>query len=201
MKIKYFLAVVFLLSYQSFAQNDSSSLFWGQLGSGMNIVKYSQFGSGGMNFSSSINYETSGNYLAFCYLVEQEFVLFTSPAERIKTYSIMYGRTYNFEFDRLLCLFPIGLLFKVKSQNAITGKVGISYFDYLERKELLSSDGWDHQYASHRITGYGIPIELEWRNSISTYFGFTISAYAFIDKLKNHYGFNYGIYFGKVTNW
>jgi len=188
--------VLFWFSSLIFGQEASNSSMSVQIGSGFSFANFSDNNDGSLCLSGSLNYKINNNNFSIGVFNVIEFILFTRPSEYITSYDIKYGRSINFKMRGLVLPIPLLLIVNRDFKYSLVGKVGLSYIRSLSRTNLLENNSFDSVYASEILTGFGIPIELELREEITSFFGMGLSVYTNINSVKNFTGFNLNVYLG-----
>jgi len=135
----------------------------------------------GLIYQLQLNYEVNNNNFSLSFLHSGKFALF-DPQE--------YIRSFDFSMRGLMFPFPFKLIIKKDFYYSLIGKIGISYNESRVRTELLKDDFFDNRYDSKLNTGFGLPIEIELREEITSFFGLDISFFANFNGIKNYSGFN-----------
>ena len=195
--MKKYLILVFLLNSFSLAQDEIKNSFWVQIGTGMSFMKLSD-ADAGLNFLASLNYETQNNNFSFSYLRSSEFALFVNPGEYINSFELKYGRSIDFSTRGLIFPFPFLLIIKKDFNYSLIGKLGISYNELRKRTRLVNSESFNNSYDSKIFTGFGLPIEIEIREEITSLIGLGLSVYTNFNKVKKYSGFNFSLYVGQL---
>jgi hypothetical protein len=194
--MKYTLIIILLINCFTFAQDQINHSFWAEIGTGVSFIKLSD-DDAGFNYFGSLNYEINNNNFSLSYLNSREFLSFNHPEEYIKSFELKYGRSIDFSMRGLIFPFPLLLILKKDFDYSLIGKIGISYNEGLKRTVLLRDELFNNNYDSKITTGFGLPIEIELREEITSFIGMGLSLYVNFNKVKNYSGFNFNIYIGQ----
>lgn len=96
----------------------------------------------------------------------------------------------------LLIPFPLLLVVKKELNYSLLGKVGLSYNERLIRKEL-TADRVKKTHFTELSQFVGIPLEIELREEITSFFGLGVSVFANINAKLCYSGFNLNLYAGQ----
>lgn len=194
---KVFHIILFIcVTFSCVAQDKNNSQFWVQVGTGITFMKLTDTDAG-INFAGSLNYEKDNDNFSFSFINSIEWILFSNPEEYIKSYMLQYGRSINFTMRGLFFPLPFFLLLKDQFNYSLVGKMGISYNESIKRTTIRTSQSFSSYYNHELITGFGLPIDVEFREEISSYFGMGLSAFANFNKVRNYSGFNISLHLGQ----
>lgn len=186
---------IFSINLLLFAEDNDKDIFWVQAGTGIGFTKFSN-SSAGIGFLLSLNYENQNHNLSASFMHLDEFEMFDHPGEYIKSYSIKYGRSYDFSMRGCILPFPLLLIINKNFDYSIIGRVGVSYNKWLDRTNLIKNESFSSSYDSEVIHGFGVPIEFEIREEITSYLGLGFMLFTNINKVKTYWGFNFSILIG-----
>jgi len=193
---KYFL-IILVLSNLVFSQGVKSSSFWGDAGAGLNYIKLAN-SDVMLNFRFGLNYKVNSNNFSVVYLNSSEFELIDSPAEYLKSVSVIYGRSFDFTMRRLLVPLPLPMIVTKEFKYSLVVKIGASYIVKRERTGIIQLKPFNNLYSGEVKEGMGLPLEIELREELTKSFGMSVSLYGNKNGIKDHWGFNFGIYIGQL---
>jgi len=190
------LLTLFLLNCLLFAQEQTTHSFWAEVGTGVNFLEFTD-SHNGFNLYGSLNYEIENNNFSLSYLHSSEFSMFVRPEEYIESIELKYGRSIHFSMRGLGFPIPFLLIINRNFDYSLVGKVGISYNESRKRTALLANESFDSSYNSKITNGFGLPVEIELREQITSFIGMGFSFYANFNEVKNFSGVNFNIHLGK----
>ncbi|HPI37736.1 MAG TPA: hypothetical protein PK397_07315 [Ignavibacteriaceae bacterium] len=185
-----------LLSVLSYTQTQYNHSIWGGAGVGVGYMKSSNSNSC-INLSASLNYKTGNNNFSISYLDSRELLSFDNPTEYVKSVELKYGRSIDFTIRGLLLPFPFLLIVDKDFNYSIIGKIGLSYNEGRERTTLFKDESFGNRYDSRIITGFGLPVEIELREEITSFLGMGLSFYLNSNRVKTLAGVNLNLYTGR----
>ncbi|NLT50121.1 MAG: hypothetical protein GXX85_04295 [Ignavibacteria bacterium] len=180
---------LFLLSFTFLpAQNETSNSIWVQAGLGFVSANFPD-SDGGLNGNASLNYRTDYGIFSFNYfpILGEEY---------INTYSLQYGRSYDFKMRGLIFPLPIFLLIKKKFNYSLITRAGISYNIWNKRGEVKETFFIFDKYNYELKKGIGFPLEVELKQDITSYLGMGIGFYANFSPVKGYSGASLNLYIG-----
>jgi hypothetical protein len=151
------------------------SLYWMDAGVGAD--------NNGLSGQISANYINKNNIFKLRYIGSREFILFTSPSETVNDIGILFGKALIKKYVQFTASGGIGIVTGLRR-----GKVS-----YMEGGLLGTT-----YYEKERITGVGVPIELECLFRPLKFVGFGLGAYANLNRDRTLYGLLFKIQIGKL---
>lgn len=180
---------IFLLPYSVLSQSGIS----GSLGIGMGCVKFSK-GHLAFNLKSDICYRDSILIYSLSYTMNDEFTIFIDPSEKLSQLDAKIGGCYDYKRDGFI--FPFVFIYLHDISYSVKYKTGFTFISYEKRIGIIESGFMSDKYKTKKYAGFGIPIELELRQELFSFFGLYSSVFFNFNTVKSYYGFNSGIYFG-----
>lgn len=167
--------------------------FSGNLGVGMGGVNFSE-SHFALNFNGAICYRDSNLIYDLSQKLNDEFVLFTRPIERLTQIEAKIGGCYDYQSDGFI--FPFFFIYIKDINYSFRYKTGLTYIKYTKRTDKILSDFMNDRYNTKNYFGFGIPLEVELRQEVFSYFGLSASGFINLNSVKSYFGFNTGIYIG-----
>lgn len=192
MKFKGLLSIFIFLVINSYSQEFDSNTFWLKAGYGFSTAKFSD-SEVGLTLNGSFSYKTQNNIFTFSYFNTGEFW----SNEYVETFSLQYGKSYDFSMRGLLFPIPLSLLIKKNFNYSIIGRVGFSYNKWNKKTTLIDHSFLNEKYNYELIKGFGFPIELEIKEDITGFLGMGFSIYTNISGVKGYTGFSINLCLGK----
>jgi len=172
----YSFLIFLILSLTSFAQDTAvvkNNNIWINCGIGLSSFRSGDEFGPAMNFE--ISYEKNNALFSCRFVHNTEFVLFTSPAETVWDFGLLYGKIKKYAY------------------GSASMSCGISLIGGVRRGDYLSSSGsgWFSLGSNHDKRNFyniGIPVEAQLFWTPTSVFGVGVSAFANLNLDKPFYG-------------
>ena len=173
------------------AQDETANSFWAQAGGGVILTDFSH-SAGGLTYTASLNYKTNYGIFSFNYLDGGEIL----GGEYLRTFSLQYGKSYDFKMRGLILPLPIFLIIKKDFNYSLIARAGVSYNLWNKRTNIIEHNFLFDKYNYELKKGIGFPLEVELKQDFTSYLGMGIAFYANLSSVKSYTGASLNFYAG-----